>query len=113
MQSEIGAAVIWVISSFVLGAAIAPWLYQAGKAFAELTVAGDFPRLIESVGGSCRRAGFGRYFNRSLLLAALVLLPFLLRRLRFLRAEGTKRLWQKLPVWVSRIIGPWLARSLG
>lgn len=106
MRSEIGAAVIWVISSFVLGAAIAPWLYQAGKAFAELTAAGDFPRLIESVGGSCRRAGFGRYFNRSLLLAALVLLPFLLRRLRFLRADGAgaaKHLWQKLP-WKTALI---------
>ena len=88
---------LWVIGSFVLGATIAPWLYQAGKAFAEWTAAGDFPRLIESVGGSCRRAGFGRYFNRALLLAALLLLPFLLRRLRSFRAEGTKRLWQKLP----------------
>ena len=106
MRSEIGAAVIWVISSFVLAAAIAPWLYQAGKAFAEFTAAGDFPRLIESVGGSCSRAGFGRYFNRSLLLAALVLLPFLLRRLRFLRADGSgaaKRLWQKLP-WKTALI---------
>ena len=103
MRSEIGAAVIWVISSFVLAAAIAPWLYQAGKTFAEFTAAGDFPRLIESVGGSCRRAGFGRYFNRSLLLAALVLLPFLLRRLRLLRGDGTKRLWQKLP-WKTAVI---------
>ncbi len=106
MRSEIGAAVIWVISSFVLGAAIAPWLYQAGKAFAELTVAGDFPRLIESIGGSCRRAGFGRYFNRSLLLSAIVLLPFLLRRLRFLRAEcagETSRLWQNLP-WQTALM---------
>jgi len=106
VRSEIGAAVIWVISSFVLAAAIAPWLYQAGKALAEFTAAGDFPRLIESVGGSCRRAGFGRYFNRALLLAALALLPFLLRRLRFLRADGTgaaKRLWQKLP-WKNALI---------
>jgi membrane protease YdiL (CAAX protease family) len=90
----------------VLGAAIAPWLYQAGKAFAEFTAAGDFPRLIESVGGSCRRAGFGRYFNRALMLSALVLFPFLLRRLRFLRADGgkaDKRLWQKLP-WKTALI---------
>lgn len=94
---------LWVIGSFVLGAVIAPWLYQAGKAFAVFTAAGDFPRLIESVGGSCERAGFGRYFNRALLLAALILLPFLLGRLRFLRAEstcGVTRLWENLP-WKS------------
>ena len=94
---------LWVIGSFVLGATIAPWLYQAGKAFAEWTAAGDFPRLIESVGGSCQRAGFGRYFNRALLLAALILLPFLLRRLRMLRGDGAKRLWQKLPWKISLI----------
>ncbi len=106
MRSEIGAAVIWVVGSFVLAAVLAPWLYQVGKAFAEFTAAGDFPRLIESVGRSCHRAGFGRYFNRALLLAALILLPFLLRRLRFLRAEGSdgaKRLWQKLS-WKSAMI---------
>ena len=94
---------LWVIGSFVLGATIAPWLYQAGKAFAEWTAAGDFPRLIESVGGSCQRAGFGRYFNRALLLAALILLPFLLRRLRMLRGDGAKQLWQKLP-WKTSLI---------
>ena len=106
MRSEIGATVIWVISSFVLGAALAPWLYQAGKALGDATLVGDFPRLIESVGGSCRRAGFGRYFNRALMLSALVLLPFLLRRLRFLRADGgnaAKRLWEKLP-WKTAVI---------
>ena len=106
MRSEIGAAVIWVISSFVLGAALAPWLYQAGKALGDATLAGDFSRLIESVGGSCRRAGFGRYFNRALMLSALVLLPFLLQRLRFLRGDGgnaAKRLWQKLP-WKTAVM---------
>jgi membrane protease YdiL (CAAX protease family) len=106
VRSEIGAAVLWVIGSFVLGAVIAPWLYQAGKSFGDFTATGDFSRLIESVGGSCRRAGFGRYFNRGLMLSALVLLPFLLRRLRFLRAENTgggHRLWEKLP-WQKALI---------
>jgi hypothetical protein len=77
-----------------------------GKALGDATLAGDFPRWIESVGGSCRRAGFGRYFNRALMLSALVLLPFLLRRLRFLRADGgtaAKRLWEKLP-WKTALI---------
>jgi membrane protease YdiL (CAAX protease family) len=98
--------VLWVLGSFVLGAVIAPWLYQVGKALGDATLAGDFPRWIESVGGSCRRAGFGRYFNRALMLSALVLLPFLLRRLRFLRADGgtaAKRLWEKLP-WKTALI---------
>ena len=105
---------LWVLGSFVLGAMIAPWLYQAGKAFAGFTAAGDFSRLIESVGGSCERAGFGRYFNRALMLSALVLLPFLMRRLRILRADGGKasnNLWEKLP-WQRALIHILLGGSI-
>jgi len=51
-------------------------------ALASITAERDFPSVLESIGRSSGRAGLSRYFSRSLLISALVLLPFLLWRLR-------------------------------
>lgn len=79
---------LWVAASLVLAAGLAPWLYQGGKGFAQLAREQDFAGLAGWLGYACRRADFGRYFNRGLLLAALLLLPFLFRRLSKLRQAG-------------------------
>jgi membrane protease YdiL (CAAX protease family) len=89
-QSEIGAALVWVFASLTMAALLTPWIYQGGKHLAGLTEAGDFPGLIESLGKSCGRAKIGRYFDRALLISALAFLPFLLRRIRGLRASPGK-----------------------
>ncbi len=86
-HSEAGAAVLWVVSAVLLAAVISPWLYQAGKWLGEISAAADFNALVESVGKSCRRAPFSRYFSRSLVVSALLLLPLLLRRIRGIRAD--------------------------
>ena len=85
LQSGIGAAVLWVAASLVLAALLAPWLYQAGKNLAAEAAAGELSAFWEWLGAACGRAKFGRFFDRALLLSALLLLPFLLRRLRVLR----------------------------
>ena len=85
-QSEVGAAVIWVVSSLLVAAVIAPWVYQGGKQFAALAAASDLPALLEWLGAACERARFERFFNRSWLGAALLLLPLLFRRIKALRA---------------------------
>lgn len=82
----------WLVSSLVLAAALVPWLYQGGKSLADSAAAGDLPGILEWLGAACERAEFARFFSRSLLLAALLLLPLLLRRLRVLRAAGIGRL---------------------
>jgi membrane protease YdiL (CAAX protease family) len=87
-QSEAGAVVLWVVSAILLAATISPWLYQAGKGLGEISAAGDLNVLAEWLGRSCRRAAFGRYFSRSLVISVLLLLPLLFRRIRRIRADA-------------------------
>jgi membrane protease YdiL (CAAX protease family) len=73
---------LWVAAALVLAAVISPGLYHAGKNFAELADEQGLAGVLGWVGKSCRRAEFARYFKRSVLLAALLLMPLLFRRLR-------------------------------
>jgi membrane protease YdiL (CAAX protease family) len=108
-RSEAGAVLLWVAASLLLAALIVPWLYQGGTGLAELLNAQAGGGVAGWLGQACRRADFGRYFNRSLLLAALVLLPVLWRRLRRLEpivpplrvAES----WYRGPLlWVTGLV---------
>ena len=102
---------IWVIFSLVLAALVAPWIYQAGKWLASQTASAELPGIVEWLGAACGRSEFDRFFERSLLLCALLLLPFLIRRVRRIgnqqnRAGGTglKRLPYKI-VWIHLVTG--------
>ena len=88
LKSEIGATVGWMLGSFLLAAAISPWIYQTGMQLAASAEKNDLPALLEWLGAACGRSKLGRYFARSLLLSALLLLPFLLRRIRTLRSNS-------------------------
>jgi len=76
---------LWVAASVLLGALVVPWLYQGGKSFAAMTAAEDLGGVAGWLGAACGRAGFGRFYNRCLLLCALLLVPVLLRRIQHLR----------------------------
>lgn len=82
-RSEPGAVLLWVLCSLILAAALTPWAYQAGKWLAALSGQQPLPSIIESVAGSCGRAEIGRFFDRSLMFSALVLLPVLLRWMKY------------------------------
>lgn len=87
VKSEAGAVVLWVLASVLLAAAISPWLYGLGKDFAVQYV--DDGGLFGKLAGSCERAKFTRYFNRSLMLSALLLFWPLWWRVRMLgRVRG-------------------------
>lgn len=86
-QSEIGAAVLWVICALLMAAVLAPWVYQGGKWLAAHGEAHELPALFEGLARSCGRAKLDRFFDRCLLFSALVLLPALLKRIRRLRSE--------------------------
>ena len=88
LQSGIGAALVWVAASLGAAAVLAPWLYRGGKWLAAVAETRELPGLIESLAGSCGRAEIDRFFDRALLLSALVFLPFLLRRIRKLGRTG-------------------------
>ena len=97
---------LWVAAAVAFGAVIAPWLYQGGKGYAEFAQARGFTGLPGWIAMACQRAGFGRFFNRSVLLAALLLLPLLFHRLGKLRHPGERL----LPLGVR---GPWQTGALG
>jgi membrane protease YdiL (CAAX protease family) len=99
-RSEAGAVILWLFVALLLAAAIAPLLYRGGHAFAETASSQEFPRVLEWLGAACGRADFSRYFNRSLMLAALILLPVLRWRIR-----GIHR--SKQPKIASIVRAPW------
>ncbi|WP_411826824.1 lysostaphin resistance A-like protein [Luteolibacter sp. AS25] len=81
-KTEIGAIVLWLIASLLGAALLTPYLYDAGKTLAENASTADYPSVIESIASSAERAKPDRYFSRCLLFSAIVLLPFLIRRVR-------------------------------
>lgn len=87
-QSEIGAAVLWLFGSLVLAAVVSPWIHQAGKWLAEVAQTRDLPGVIEWLAAACGRAKFGRFYDRSLLMSAVLLLPVMFHRIRRVRAAG-------------------------
>jgi membrane protease YdiL (CAAX protease family) len=87
LQSGIGAAVLWVIGSLLLAAVLAPWLYQGGMRLAAAAQTRELAAVLEWLGAACGRSKFGRFFDRALLFSALMLLPFLLRRIKVLRGS--------------------------
>jgi uncharacterized protein len=98
-----------VIGSLMLAGALAPWIYQGGKWLGGLSGEGHLPAVLEWLGAAAARSSFERFFNRSLLLSALLLLPCLLRRLRTLRQlQETPVLPLPYP-WPTR----WLHFSVG
>jgi membrane protease YdiL (CAAX protease family) len=83
--------VAWIIASLVLAAVLAPWVCRGGQWLAAEAQMKELPRLIEWVAESCGRAKFSRFFDRSLLFSALFFLPFLIRRIRWVRSTVPSR----------------------
>ncbi len=67
---------VYLVASLVLGAALAPWVYNFGMGIAEVTEGKDTNGVVEWLGAAARRSqdNFPRFFDRSVLLAAVVLL---------------------------------------
>ena len=96
---------MWVMVSLVLAAAIAPWLYQAGKSLADSAAVEDLPGVLEWLGAACGRSELSRFFNRALLLSALVMLPVLVWRIQVVRAECVSKVISYVAVpWKSAVI---------
>ena len=92
LRSEAGASVVWMVGCLALAATLSPWLYAGGRELAAAAGAKELSAPLEWLGAACGRAKFGRYFSRALAISAVVLLPFLFRRLRTIRnQEGVPR----------------------
>jgi membrane protease YdiL (CAAX protease family) len=88
LGSQAGAILCWLVTVILLAALLAPFAYRGGMSFGEYSATHELSGLLESLGRSCRRANIGRYFSRSLVFCALVLLPFLFRRNRGIRMKS-------------------------
>lgn len=94
--------VAWVALSIGVAALLAPWLYGWGKDFAAAHHGGE--GFWAGIAGSCERAKFSRYFNRSLMLSALLLLWPLWLRLKQISSRR-ERSAPVLPAGLPREVG--------
>lgn len=98
-QSDVTKILAYVVAAILGGALLAPWLFTAGKALAEVTQGKPTNGFIEWLASACRNAEFPRFFNRALLLSALVLLFPLIQ---WLRMERGKLAYRDTP-WSLRL----------
>lgn len=112
----------WVVAGYfaatlVLGAALAPWLWQVARAVAAWSVEAGWERLpvVGSWIDSIQRADFTRVFNRAMLVAALVCLWPAARLLRIRRGQlGLERnpvRWRD--VWVGFVVAAGVLLVMG
>ncbi|WP_035614778.1 CPBP family intramembrane glutamic endopeptidase [Haloferula sp. BvORR071] len=87
-QSDVLKIFAYVAATLILGAVIAPWLYNFGKGMAEVFSGKESNAVIHWLADAARRADFTRFFNRAVLLAAVLLLFPLMAWLRLGRASG-------------------------
>ena len=73
VRGDVWKVWLYAAATVVLGAWVAPWLYNAGKALAEVSSSKTTNGPLEWLAGECRTADFPRYYEAGLLLAAVVL----------------------------------------
>lgn len=91
LQSDVLKIFAYVAACLILGAILAPWLYQLGKGLAEVfdDKRGNGP--VNYLAKAAGRADFPKFFDRSLMLSALVLLFPLGSWLNLGRSSGSFR----------------------
>jgi uncharacterized protein len=108
---------MWVLCAILLAAVLMPWLYQGGKWLAAIGETREMPAMLESLARSCGRAKPDRFYDRALLLSAVLLLPLLRLRIRGLRAVShagpdRRKHYPKSSITLQLVIGCVLAGSL-
>lgn len=93
LKSEAGAIILWLAASLFAAALLTPHLYGWGKALFASTELVDYPAVVESIASSAGRAKPDRYFSRSLLISALVLLPLLIHRVKCLPRDPSAEVY--------------------
>lgn len=77
-SSDVLKVWLYTVAAVLLGAWLSPFLYNAGKALAEISSAKQTNGLLEWLGGMCRTAEFPKFFEVGLVVAAgLLFLPMI------------------------------------
>lgn len=88
LQSDVFKIFAYVAASLLFAALIAPWLYQLGKGFAEIYGEKTNSWPVKPLADAAARSDFPRYFNRAVMISAVMLLFPFLAWLRLGRAPG-------------------------
>ena len=91
LESDVLKIFVYVVATLVLGAILTPWFYQMGKGLAEVFHEKEGNGLIRYVADAADRAEFSKFFDRAVMLSALVLLFPLTAWLRLGRPPGANR----------------------
>jgi uncharacterized protein len=91
LQSDVLKIFAYVAASLALAALIAPWLYQLGKGFAEVFSEKSPGWPVKELADAAARSDFPRYFNRAVMLSAVILLFPFVSWLRLGRPPGSYR----------------------
>lgn len=105
-QSSAFKILVFPLGTVVLAAIFAPLLYWGGKhVVAEGWLEGT---ILDGLNGSLDRARFSRYFNRAVLLGALLMLWPVLRWMNAGRKEKTgwraALMLEKNPAWIAHLL---------
>lgn len=109
---------VFTVGTIVLGAILSPPLFWGGKTLVAKGWFEGMP-LLDSLHGSMDRARFSRYFNRGILLAALIMLFPTLKWLRA-GADGGEKKQSMLdrfqlvrnPKWPIHLVGGFLLAAI-
>ena len=89
--NDVSKLLLFLLATFLLAALLVPQVYNLGQFTAEVTLRKSVNPLVDYLGTHARKADYARFFNRSLYLAALILLPFLLFSLGAKRTKARTR----------------------
>ena len=109
LQSDVLKILAYMVISLLTGALLAPWLYTAGKALAEVSQGKATNGFIEWLSASCRKADFPIFFNRALMISAFVLVFPLIQ---WLNIERGKLAFRDTP-WSLRLPEAAVAANVG
>ena len=99
---------LYAIASMLLAAALAPWLYNLGRALAEVTDGKQTNGIVEWVAEGCRKAGLAIYFKWAWGIAGAVLAVPFIGWLKVGRGVGNRT-----AAWSVRVPGGWRVNDGG
>lgn len=91
LNSDVTKLLAYFVSCFLLAALMTPWIYNAGMFLSEVTSPEPGGGFLGWLGGKAADAEFTRFFKRSLLFSALVLLVPLALSLRLSNRPASLR----------------------